>query len=286
MSHYAGPSFARVRSGTEVELFVTGRDSENVSRVGIVTGRINKNGFEITNIMKDPVLDVGPLGTFDESGVSYPWLVNTAEETLMFYVGWVAGGKTRFQNFTGLARSRDGYSFKRISDVPLLDRTQEEPFGSGSCCVFLADGKFRMIYTSFESWIPDRRGAKPAYKLREAVSDDCLAWTRTGRVILDFSVDSEHIIGKPGYLLNDQGHHLWYSYRGSAYRIGYASSSNGLDYLRQDERVGIDVSETGWDSEMIEYAHVFEAEQNRYMIYNGNSFGKTGLGLAIAGERL
>jgi hypothetical protein len=47
-----------------------------------------------------------------------------------------------------------------------------------------------------------------------------------------------------------------------------------------DERVGIHVSANGWDSEMIEYAFVFDLNGDRFMIYNGNDFGKTGLGYA------
>jgi hypothetical protein len=73
---------------------------------------------------------------------------------------------------------------------------------------------------------------------------------------------------------------LWYSYRGASYRIGYAESTNGRDFIRRDERVGIDVSPSGWDSEMIEYAYVFDHNGNRFMIYNGNGFGKSGLGYA------
>ncbi len=31
---------------------------------------------------------------------------------------------------------------------------------------------------------------------------------------------------------------------------------------------------------MIEYAHVFDHAGTRYMLYNGNGYGKTGVGLA------
>jgi hypothetical protein len=49
-----------------------------------------------------------------------------------------------------------------------------------------------------------------------------------------------------------------------------------------DNRVGIDVSETGWDSEMLCYPHVFDAGENFYMFYNGNKYGVKGLGVARA----
>jgi hypothetical protein len=77
---------------------------------------------------------------------------------------------------------------------------------------------------------------------------------------------------------------MWYSYRGEHYKIGVADSTDGILWQRKDSEVGIDVSETGWDSEMIEYAHVFELRNHLYMFYNGNGYGKTGLGYAIWSE--
>ena len=43
----------------------------------------------------------------------------------------------------------------------------------------------------------------------------------------------------------------------------------------------IDVSDDGWDSEMICYPFVFDHKGKRYMLYNGNDYGKKGFGLAI-----
>ena len=44
---------------------------------------------------------------------------------------------------------------------------------------------------------------------------------------------------------------------------------------------GIDVSEEGWDSQMICYSFVFSHKENYYMLYNGNQNGKEGFGLTI-----
>jgi len=76
---------------------------------------------------------------------------------------------------------------------------------------------------------------------------------------------------------------MWYSYRGtinSNYKIGYARSSNGEIWDLLPNSSGIDVSTSGWDSQMIEYPYVFKHQGTKYMLYNGNHFGKTGFGLA------
>jgi hypothetical protein len=81
---------------------------------------------------------------------------------------------------------------------------------------------------------------------------------------------------------------MWYSYRGSddfrdgkdGYRIGYAWSKNLLDWNREDELSGIDVSEDGWDSTMVTYSYVVLVDGLYLMFYNGNTFGKYGFGYA------
>ena len=50
-------------------------------------------------------------------------------------------------------------------------------------------------------------------------------------------------------------------------------------------KAGIDVSASGWDSEMIAYPYVFAHEGDYYMLYNGNGYGKTGIGLAVLDKR-
>ena len=66
------------------------------------------------------------------------------------------------------------------------------------------------------------------------------------------------------------------------YRIGYATSQNGDDWTRRDDEVGIDVSAEGWDSDMICYPCVIDHRGTRFMLYNGNAYGATGFGLAVA----
>jgi hypothetical protein len=74
---------------------------------------------------------------------------------------------------------------------------------------------------------------------------------------------------------------MWYSFRGQAYRIGYAESDDGRRWRRQDHLAGLDVAASGWDSEMIEYPFVFDHDGQRFMLYNGNAYGGSGFGLAV-----
>ena len=47
-----------------------------------------------------------------------------------------------------------------------------------------------------------------------------------------------------------------------------------------DDRAGIDVARSGWDSEMITYPEIVEHKGQKLMFYNGNGFGQSGFGYA------
>ena len=136
-----------------------------------------------------------------------------------------------------------------------------------------------MWYGSNLSWGKEQKDM--AHLMKYAESKNGIHWEPSGQIALNFKSPEEYAMSKPCVLQQGQGYQMWYSYRGAAYRIGYAESSDGVEWQRLDDRAGIDVSPEGWDSEMICYPNVFEFEGKKYLLYNGNEYGKTGIGLAV-----
>lgn len=121
--------------------------------------------------------------------------------------------------------------------------------------------------------------------LKYAESHDGIHWKRDGAIAVDFKCPEEYAICKPCVLKDPDVYPMWFCARGDVdretYRICYAESKNGITWERMDERETIDLSETGWDSEMIEYPYVFDHKDSRYMLYAGNGYGLTGFGVAV-----
>ena len=228
-----------------------------------------------------PILSPGPLGAFDEDGAMVSWLVPDGERLLLYYTGWSVGRSVPFRNAIGLAESVDGgESFRRISDGPLLDRGIHDPFFVANPCVLRGD-RWRMWYLSCVAWEATPAGLVHRYHIKYAESADGVEWSRTGVVAIDFKDRSEIALSRPAVVADPDRLRMFYARRGDTYRIGYAESADGLSWQRRDEDAGIDVSPSGWDSEMIEYGFVFDAGGARYMLYNGNGYGATGIGLAV-----
>jgi len=182
----------------------------------------------------------------------------------------------------GLAVSTNkGLTFDRVSRAPILKLTDEEPFAILTApCVLKTEDSWRMWYVSGVEWVhPDL----PRYNIKHAESENGISWRQSGTVCIDFKSPAEAAIARPCVLYEEERYKMWYSYKTetTSYRIGYAESGDGLNWERKDEKTGIRTSESGWDSEMVEYAFVFNHLDSTYMLYNGNEYGANGIGLAI-----
>jgi hypothetical protein len=128
-------------------------------------------------------------------------------------------------------------------------------------------------------------GHRHHYHVKIAESDDAIHWKASGRVAIDFNHPNEYAISSPRVLQEDGRYKMYYSHRGGAshetYRIGYAESYDGLEWERLDHLVHLDVAPQGWDSEMLCYPFIFDFGGRRFMLYNGNGYGKSGFGIAV-----
>ena len=76
------------------------------------------------------------------------------------------------------------------------------------------------------------------------------------------------------------GDEMWFSYRdpGQQYRIGYAKLRGGAWSV---EPSMIEPSGEGFEEKAVCYPCVFDHNGKRYMLYNGDGYGRTGFGLAV-----
>lgn len=240
-----------------------------------------------------PVLSLGKLGAFDDSGAMPSCLVNHNGKKYLFYIGWNRGVTVPYRNAIGLAVSTDGgLTFERIFEGPIVDRTQFEPYFCASPFALIDDGRWRLWYASTTHFLDVNGKPEPVYQVKYAESSDGYEWHRPNIACLDYGFSGE-ANARPCVIKENSVYRMWYCFRGSvnyrtdkmqSYRIGYAESADGVHWQRMDDQVGIDRSKEGWDSIMIEYPFVYEHRGVKHMLYNGNGFGETGFGYAMLVE--
>ncbi len=265
-------------------VYFSSRDADGRAQIGSFEFRAEQPN-QIREVRDTPAVSLGPRGAFDDSGVTSSCLVNYAGRKYLYYSGWSRGVTVPFYLAVGLAISDDrGRSFQKIGGAPILDCSDTDPYLTASPFVLVEGNLWRMWYVSGTDWEANGGRLQPCYHIKYAESRDGVHWNRTGIVCIDFQTASERAFARPCVVYEDGLYRMWYCYRGSSYRIGYAESADGLVWHRRDQDAGITVSEDGWDSEMVAYPFVFRHRGERYMLYNGNRYGRTGIGLAVEAE--
>ena len=149
-----------------------------------------------------------------------------------------------------------------------------------------------MWYISCTGWEVVNGSPEPRYHVKYAESVDGIHWQKTGLVCVEYDEVTD-AIARPCVFKENGLYKMFYAFRrilnyrtnrDQSYRLGYAESVDGLAWTRRDEEVGIDKSEHGWDSEMIEYSCRYDYGGQKYLFYNGNGFGRSGLGYAVLSE--
>jgi hypothetical protein len=285
-SHAAVPA-ANASEDGQIEVYFSPRDEAGRAHIG--RARIEASGDGVLSVSAhepDPILSPGPLGTFDDSGVTMSCLVHAEKSSFLYYTGWTLGVSVPFYFYVGLAIRQPGArEFERVSPAPILERNAVDPYLTASPWVLCENDTWRMWYVSGVGWKLVDGEPQHRYHIRYAESEDGIVWRRDGRVSIDFADDSEYAMSRPCVIRDDDCYRMWFAVRGESYRLGYAESPNGLNWTRSDDLAGVDPSPDGWDAGMIAYPAILDHGSHRYLLYNGNDYGRTGVGYAVAEGR-
>ncbi|MBO9200142.1 MULTISPECIES: glycoside hydrolase family protein [Niastella] len=274
---------------TTWRIYYATRDANSRSHISFIEVEAGKPE-QIKFINDRPLLSLGRLGTFDEDGVMPSSIITVNNRKLLYYIGWSQRKNVPYQNTIGLAISDDGgNTFQKYSEGPIIGVNHLDPFFTGTIFVFKDGDLFKGYYLSCVEWKLVNSKPESTYVLKYATSKDGINWDRDNIVAIPFKDENEGGLVSASVIKLNGKYLMWFGYRNyfdfrtnpaNSYRIGFAESVDGINWIRKDQQSGIDISETGWDSEMISYPYVTEFKGEFYLFYNGNQFGKTGFGYA------
>jgi hypothetical protein len=267
------------------------RDSNNqyVSYTGFVD-LDRENLKKIVNIGEMPVLPLGEIGSFDEFGV-YPFsVIREGSSVIAYYGGWTRSESVPYNVCIGKAISNDeGRTFNKIGAGPILSFSLKEPMTISGPKIRRFNDIWCLWYIAGTSWKISNGRPESIFKIRFATSLDGVTWNRSGKTVIPDILGPDECQASPDVSFFDGKFHMFFSYKyGSdfrknnrGYRIGYAYSSDHINWIRNDNYAGMALTQLDeWDGQENAYPHLFELDGERYMLYLGNEVGKYGFGIA------
>lgn len=280
LSHAANPLPVQLE-GDVYRVFFSGRDADNRSSVGAVDIDIVKRKVIFEH--QQPFFQHGPEGSFYADGVSIGNCYTVNGIQYMLFMGWQSPKAGHWRGDVGRLIVQSDLTLKLDSDAPFMGVDIVDPISLSYPCVLeRSEGGYHMWYGSTKTW--DAGNGEMLHVINYAISENGHLWSREGLVV-PYELGRAQAFSRPTVARSDHGgYEMWVSYRsgsGEKYRIGHAISWDGRKWELTLNEACIDVSTDGWDSEMIEYPFVFDHKGQRYMLYNGNGYGRTGFGLAV-----
>ncbi len=274
----------------KIRVYFTGRHIDGRSRISFFDLK-KDNPEEIIYVHDTPLLDVGPIGSFDDCGTVGTFVMHQDDKVYLYYNGYNVRNTVPWSNSIGLAISHDGGStFEKAYDGPILDRCKLEPYFSISPAIIKHDSFWHMWYTSGTGWVNIDGRKEPVYDIKYASSKNGIDWHREGEVCIAQN-NFEECVARASVINENNKLKMWFIFRGSrdfrdgtdSYKIGYAESNleNPTKWIRNDENAGISPGPEVFDNKMQAYPCVLVIDTKKYFFYNGNGFGSNGVCLAV-----
>lgn len=276
-----------------IRVFVAFWDENNYGRLGYIDTDIDDPSV-VLGYSKSPLIGDSQKGMFDCDGVSPLSILEEEGLLKLYYAGWNIKHEMkgpRYTLFMGLLLSIDeGATFRRFDKKAVIGPRHSEEFVRTGGFVCMAEGEY-MCYLSSQKGHHNEFGkALPFYDLELTKSPDGVKWTDKQNSIFTHKYGVNLGFGRPCIWQNEQGiYEGLFSLRrwnGQYSDILYSRSPDGVNWGELTTRgKAFSHSATIDKQKEVSFPSVIKLSDNRLaMFYNGNSFGKEGLRLAIFDE--
>ena len=147
------------------------------------------------------VLPTGPYGSFDEYGVSDPYVLRIGRYFYLYYTGLDRGSRQRL----GVARSSDGVHWEKLRSNPILEPGEPGSFdenGLGEPAVWQSHGFYWMLDTG--------RDIAQNRRLGLARSLDGVHWSKLPAVFAGSQAWDSKVICDPTVLVDGDTIRVWF----------------------------------------------------------------------------
>jgi hypothetical protein len=253
----------------------------------------SKDLKNVIGVSNHTVIPLGQLGSFDEHGIFPINPYRDGDRILAYTCGWSRRVSVSVETSIGLVYSDDnGNTFKRLGPGPILSSSQNEPVLVGDGFVQKYNNTYFMWYIFGKTWIKATDSEPPArvYKIAYATSLDGINWDKVeAKQIVSDVIDENECQALPTVVEHNGIYHMVFCFRHASdfrtnpkrgYKLGYAYSTDLQNWIRDDAKLNFNLPDEDWDSEMMCYPHLFKVDDQIFLLYNGNNFGRYGFGAA------
>jgi hypothetical protein len=273
---YASNPAAMMICDSHVRMYFNSRDRQNRSKIYSIDLYGGKLEPDYSSVSLQHSHGTGD--SYFSHGLSVGQIFSMNDEKSLSVMGWKNYVDKHWEGRIGYIPFDAQGNLTQLEPKPWMDLDSQDSISLSYPAIYEDHNSTVIWYGSTLTW--DAGNGEMLHILKEArLSSD-------GRVMkgdkkLPYVLGSAQAFSRPAVVQIDKNFLLAYSYRGNKtkYRIGFMLLGN---FNSASHLGGISpflTSKDEWESEMVEYPSFLSFQEELFMLYNGNAFGKTGIGI-------
>jgi hypothetical protein len=263
-------------NNSQLRIFFNSRDSENRSSIYSIDFFDGKLEPDYDSVRLQHLH--GVKDSYFSDGISIGQLFTFDGERRLSIMGWKNYRNKHWEGRVGFISLGKNGNLMQLNSEPWMDLDAEDPISLSYPAIYSHNDSFKIWYGSTIQW--DTGNGEMLHILKEATMTKNGAVIKSGNKI-PYVLGTAQAFSRPAIVAIGKNHLMAYSFRGEGtkYRIGFMvlEDTNSASHLG-----GIPpllTTKNEWESDMVEYPSFFSFKNQLFMLYNGNSFGKTGIGI-------
>lgn len=273
---YSSNPVALNRSDSQIRIFFNSRDLKNRSSIFSIDmhPKTLEPNYETVTLQHSH----GTPDSYFSEGISIGQMFSLHGEKCISIMGWKNPDNEHWQGRIGYIRIDRNANLDPLPLSPWMDLDNKDPISLSYPAIFEQDDTTFIWYGSTCTW--DAGNGEMLHILKEAIL------TKDGEIVksdiaVPYLLGSAQAFSRPAVIEIGTDRLMAYSYRGSnsKYRIGFMQMGEVGSASHLGGIPAFLPTSNPWESEMVEYPSFFYYSDQLFMLYNGNSFGKTGIGV-------
>jgi hypothetical protein len=275
LNYAANPLLVKI-SDKLIRLYFNSRDFENRSSIYSIDLCVDKIALKLDSIKLQHVF--GRPESYFSHGISVGNYFQLNQKMYVSVMGWKINPGEHWIGRIGKIEIDSQGDLLNLEDSAWFDIDSLDPISLSYPAIYQHNQTVSMWYGSTVTW--DAGNGEMLHILKEKKSTDNFLFTSTNSVI-PYQIGTAQAFSRPS-IVEFRGRNLMaYSFRGAQdkYKIGFVWLD---DFSTATQLGGLPAflpSHNDWENEMVEYPSLFVHESKLLMLYNGNNYGKTGVGL-------
>lgn len=255
-------------------VYFTMRNQQNQSKIVALNFEWTGNKLIPTGTRPNTILESST--DFDKDGISMGNILPMGSEYFIYTLNWNLQSDVPWRNTIGMASASSPAGPFVKQNTPTIPLSDINPHSMSYPWVIKIDDKYHCYFGSNGIWGPEKNDMN--HVIKQAISHDGKTWVQQKETLIGITKERT-AVSRPTVIPYGDKYLMLFSAKNTQNKYDMHAAISADGNIWTDIELLIEGQTESWESEERTYPALFTFDNEIYVLYNGNEYGKTGFGL-------